>query len=148
MAKAADICPGRAQRWGHLMRRSGKGLVDSHKTLTRRGLIVGGAQAALVGALALRMRQLQIRDAEKYRMLAEENRINLQLIAPARGRIPDRLGTVQADNEPTYHITISRERAGDMPLVLKWLQPILPLTDEKVSDILAQSACHGKTCRA
>lgn len=121
------------------MRRSGKDLEESHKKLTRRGLMLGGAQAAFVAVLALRMRQLQMRDAEKYRMLAEENRINLQLISPARGRILDRFGTVLADNEPTYQITITRERAGDMSLVLKRLQFILPITDEKVADILAQA---------
>ena len=121
------------------MRRSAKDTGDRPKTVTRRALILGGAQAAFVGVLALRMRQLQIRDAEKYRMLAEENRINLQLIVPARGRILDRLGNVLADNEPTYQITITRERAGDMPLILKRLQSILPITDEEVADILAQS---------
>lgn len=125
------------------MRRSAKDLLESHKTITRRGLILGGAQAAFVGVLALRMRQLQVRDADKYRMLAEENRINLQLIAPARGRILDRSGTVLADNEPTYQITITRERAGDMQLVLKRLQSILPLTDEEVADILAESEKTG-----
>lgn len=125
------------------MRRSGKDAQESHKTLTRRGLLLGGAQAAFVAVLALRMRQLQVRDAEQYRMLAEENRINLQLIAPARGRILDRLGSVLADNEPTYQITITRERAGDMPLILKRLQSIIPITDEEVAVILAHSEKTG-----
>ena len=125
------------------MRRSGKDIEVSHKRVSRRALILGGVQASFVAVLALRMRQLQLRDAEKYRLLAEENRINLQLIAPARGRILDRSGSILADNEPTYQITITRERAGDMPLVLRRLQSILPITDEEVADILAKSEKTG-----
>ncbi len=69
---------------------------------------MGGVQAAIIGVLGLRMRQMQIRDAEQYRMLAENNRINLQLIAPVRGRILDRYGNVLADNRPTYQVHSDR----------------------------------------
>lgn len=121
------------------MRRSRSSVVDSHPILTRRALILGAGQVTLVGLLALKMRQMQIRDADQYRMMAEENRINLQMIAPARGRILDRNGIVLADNQPTYQITISRERAGDLALVLERLQTILPITDAEVAEVLAQS---------
>lgn len=121
------------------MRRSVQATEDSHKRLTRRALTFGGVQAAFVGVLGLRMRQMQIRDAEQYRLLAEENRISLQLIAPARGRVLDRLGNVLADNRPTYQVTIVRERAGDMALVLRRLQRILPITDDEITEILKNS---------
>ena len=121
------------------MRRSAQATEDSQKRITRRALVMGGAQAAFVGALGLRMRQMQIRDAEKYRLLAEENRISLQLIAPARGRVLDRFGDVLADNRPTYQVTIVRERAGDLAVVLRRLQLIMPITDSEIAEILKVS---------
>lgn len=121
------------------MRRSAQATEDSQKRITRRALVMGGAQAAFVGALGLRMRQMQIRDAEKYRLLAEENRISLQLIAPARGRVLDRFGDVLADNRQTYQVTIVRERAGDLAVVLRRLQLIMPITDSEIAEILKVS---------
>ena len=121
------------------MRRSAQATEDSQKRVTRRALVMGCAQAAFVGVLGLRMRQMQIRDAEQYRLLAEENRISLQLIAPARGRVLDRFGDVLADNRPTYQVTIVRERAGDLAVVLRRLQLILPITDSEIAEILKAS---------
>lgn len=118
------------------MRRSVQATELSQKRITRRALVMGGAQIAIIGVLGLRMRQLQIRDAKQYRMLAEDNRINLQLIAPARGRILDRFGDVLADNRPTYQVTIVREQAGDLASTLRQLQLVLPITDDDIAEIM------------
>ena len=69
-----------------------------HKLLTRRAAILGASQAILFTALAQRMYQLQIVESDRYLVLADENRINLQLLAPARGRILDRFGAALAGN--------------------------------------------------
>ena len=58
----------------------------SNAQLSRRGLIIGGLQTAFIAALAVRMRKLQVEDASEYRLLADENRINIRLIAPSRGK--------------------------------------------------------------
>ncbi len=58
----------------------------SNAKLSRRGLIIGGLQTAFIAGLAVRMRKLQVEDASEYRLLADENRINIRLIAPARGK--------------------------------------------------------------
>ena len=60
--------------------------------ITRRGLMLLGLQFGVIGALGWRMRDLQILQNEKYRLLAEENRINIRLLPPARGNILDRDG--------------------------------------------------------
>lgn len=121
------------------MSRSARAGEETQKKLTRRLFLLGGAQAAFIGVLGFRMRQMQIRDAEQYRLLAEENRISLQLIAPSSGRVPDRFGDVLAANRPTYQVTIVRERAGDLALVLRRLQFILPITDSEIAEILKTS---------
>ena len=66
----------------------------------------------VAAALTLRMRFLQVEQADRFRLLADENRINIRLIPPARGRIFDRGGAIIADNLPSYRITIIREEAA------------------------------------
>lgn len=47
---------------------------------------MGGAQLAVMGVLGLRMRELQVKQADQYRLLAEENRINIRLLPPHAAR--------------------------------------------------------------
>ena len=47
------------------------------KVLTRRAALVVGGKAVLLAALAGRLYYLQIVQADRYAMLADENRINL-----------------------------------------------------------------------
>ncbi len=83
----------------------------SYAKLSRRGLIVGGLQIAFITGLAFRMRKLQVEEASEYRLLADENRINIRLIAPSRGEVYDRNGKVIARNEQSFRITIVKEDA-------------------------------------
>jgi len=100
---------------------------EGQRRVTRRALVLGGAQVAVLGALLFRMRHLQVEQADEFRLLADENRINLQLLAPARGRIFDREGRVIAENRPAYRITIIREQAGDTEDVLARLERLVTL---------------------
>jgi penicillin-binding protein 2 len=60
------------------------------------------------------MRHMQVNEADKFRMLAEENRINIRLVPPERGMIFDRNGVLIAGNEQNYSIVVVREDAGDI----------------------------------
>ncbi len=95
--------------------------------ITRRGLMLLGIQAGVVGALSWRMRDLQILQNDRYRLLAEENRINIRLIPPARGIITDRNGLVMAGNRQNYRVIMVREQAGEPEAVLERLAEIIPL---------------------
>ena len=86
--------------------------------ITRRGLMLLGLQAGVVGALGWRMRDLQIVQNEHFALLAEENRVNIRLIPPARGRILDRAGRLMAGNRQNYRISMVREQARDPEAVL------------------------------
>ena len=77
-----------------------------------------GIQAGVIGALGWRMRDLQIVQNEHYRLLAEENRINMRLIPPARGIIFDRERRLLAGNRQNYRIVMVREQARDPEAVL------------------------------
>ena len=60
------------------------------------------------------MYYLQVMQADRYVMLADENRISIRLLAPPRGRIVDRFGVPLADNQPTYRVVLVAEQAGDI----------------------------------
>ena len=122
------------------MRRTARDTEDSARKVNRRALLMGGAMTAMVAVLAGRMRFLQVEQADQFRLLAEENRINTRLIPPARGLIQDRLGRTIAGNEQNYRVTVTREDAGDLEKVLDKLSNLLPLTAEDIDRILKESA--------
>lgn len=99
------------------------------KRLTRRSLILAGAQVGFMGLLGLRLRYLQVSQGDEYRLLAEENRINIRLLPPARGLIFDRNGVPIAENDQNYRIVMVREQAGDVRKVLDSLAQIIPLSE-------------------
>lgn len=99
------------------------------KVFTRRALILGGGQAALLGVLAGRMYYLQVVEADRYRMLAEDNRINLRLLPPPRGRVVDRFGRLIAVNKQTYQLVLVREQSPDLEETLDALAQIIDMDE-------------------
>ena len=97
------------------------------KLLTRRAALLAGAQAALTAALGARLYQLQIIEKDRYTVLADENRINLRLLAPPRGRILDRFGVTLADNGHNYRLVIVPEQAGDLDATLDALAAVIEI---------------------
>ena len=110
----------------------------SNAQLSRRGLIIGGLQTAFIAALAVRMRKLQVEDASEYRLLADENRINIRLIAPSRGEIYDRNGKVIARNEQSFRITIVKEDAGDIEQTLYSLSNLIKISQNDAKRVFEE----------
>jgi penicillin-binding protein 2 len=109
------------------VKRTQKEIEESARLIARRSVIVGGVFLGTAGALAARMRYLQVERADDFRLLAEENRVNVRLLPPARGLIFDRNGVLLAGNEQNYRITLVREDAGDVDAVLAELTRIVNL---------------------
>ena len=109
-----------------------------HKQFGRRAAILAGGQALLVACLSARLYQLQIRDADRYKVLADENRISLRLVAPPRGRILDRFGVPLADNRQDYHLVIVAEQAGDIEATLTSLARLIALNDTDRQRVLRE----------
>ncbi|MCB1363979.1 MAG: penicillin-binding protein 2 [Rhodobacteraceae bacterium] len=120
------------------MRRNPREVDGLHRRLGRRALLAGGLQLGFAGALALRMRYLQVEQADKFRLLAEENRINIRLIAPARGQIFDRNGVILAQNSPSYRVVIVREDAGDVDAVVDRLGRLIALDEDDLEKTVAE----------
>ena len=101
------------------------------KVFGRRSIILFAFQIAVIGVLGRRMRKLQIEDSERYRLLAEENRVNIRILPPTRGLIFDKNGTPLATNKQNYRIVIIREEAGDIKIVLSNLSKLIPISKDK-----------------
>ena len=99
------------------------------KSLTRRAAILAGGQVLLVSALAGRLYQLQVLEKDRYRVMADENRINLRLLVPPRGRIFDRFGVELADNRQNYRVVIVPEETADIEATLKAIGTLIDVTD-------------------
>jgi penicillin-binding protein 2 len=102
-----------------------------------------GLQLGVVAALGARMRQLQVVETERYRLLAEENRINVRLIPPARGLIFDREGRPLALNRQNYRVVMVREQAGDPAEILARLARIIPLPADRQERALKEMAARS-----
>ncbi len=122
------------------MRRTPRDTEATSRSVTRRALIMGAGMSAMVAALGARMRFLGVDQADEFRLLAEENRINIRLIPPARGLIQDRNGKLIAGNEQNYRVVITREDAGksddEVEGILNRVSHIIPLTQTELADTM------------
>lgn len=109
------------------------------KLLTRRAALLAGGQVVLGGILAARMYQLQILEKDRYTVLADENRINLRLVAPPRGRIFDRFGVTLADNRRNYRVVVVPEQAGDLEATLSALGTLIEIGDAERRRVLREA---------
>ena len=103
-----------------------------HFRTGRRGLLIGGLQLGFCGLLAWRMHHLQIEKAENFRLVADENRINLRLVPNQRGEIYDRNGVKLAGNEASYSVTVVAEDAGDLDVIFERLSKLINLSNEDI----------------
>ena len=125
------------------MRRPPKDTPETARKLTRRALVLGAAQTGVVGVIGWRLHQMQIARADEFRLLAEENRINLRLIPPARGLVLDKNGVPLAVNEQVYRIVMVREDAGDVEDALARLDALIPLDEETLARAREELARHS-----
>ncbi|MEG3180236.1 penicillin-binding protein 2 [Sphingomonas sp. LT1P40] len=104
-------------------------------SFSRRAVFLGAAQATLGLVLAGRMTWLAVYENDKYKLLAESNRVNLTLIPPRRGWIVDRRGVPIANNRTDFRVDIIPDRLEGKGRVLTTLRDLLALTPEDIARI-------------
>ena len=102
---------------------------DRSKAFSRRAVILGAGKGLLMSALAARMYYLQVMEADKYTVLAEDNRISTRLLAPPRGLILDRNGIAMAVNQHNYRVMLVAERSPSLDYTLDALAKIITIGD-------------------
>lgn len=104
---------------------------SSRSRFIRRALVLGGGKLLLLGVLGARLYQLQVIEADRYVTLAEENRISLRLVAPPRGRLLDRNGTVLAGNRENFRALLVAEQTPDIGATLATFSALVPLSESE-----------------
>ncbi|VAW41238.1 Peptidoglycan D,D-transpeptidase MrdA [hydrothermal vent metagenome] len=75
--------------------------------------------------LVSRLWYLQIQQGDKYRQLADSNRVRYVEVVPPRGNIFDRKGRAIVTNRPSFNVVMSRENRGINDELLKKMASIL-----------------------
>jgi penicillin-binding protein 2 len=104
-------------------------------TFTRRAAFVGGVQAAIGLTVAARMSYIAVADNEKYKLLAESNRVNLTIIPPRRGWFIDRFGKPIATNRSDFRVDIIPDRLAKKDETIQTLAELLALSTDDVDRI-------------
>jgi penicillin-binding protein 2 len=121
---------------------SGKEGTERGKVISRRAIMLGGGKLALLTTLVGRMYYLQVVESDKYAVLADENRINLRLLPPPRGRILDRNGVPMAVNQQNYRVLLVSEETDDLDDTLDSLSNIIAINDHERARILREAKRH------
>lgn len=108
---------------------------DKGKTLLRRTALVAVGAFFLLLMLIVRLYYLQVYQRDKYRMLADENRISTRVLIPPRGSVYDRNGVALATNEQNFQALVIAEQTPDLDTTLEHFKKIIPLTGEEEEKI-------------
>ena len=65
-----------------------------------------------MAALAGRLVQLQVLEAQRYQLLSASNQFNFRLQPPPRGRIVDRNNVEIASNRPEFRVLVLRDEVN------------------------------------
>lgn len=102
---------------------------DKGKVLIGRSLIVGIGKFVLLMIIIGRLYYLQVYQADRYKTLADENRISTRLLVPPRGLIYDRNGELIATNQQNFQALIVKEQTTDLQKTLDAFKKIMPLSE-------------------
>ncbi len=104
-------------------------------TFSRRAMFVGGVQAAVGLTVAARMSYIAVADNEKYKLLAESNRVNLTIVPPRRGWFIDRTGKPIANNRSDFRVDIIPDRLVNKEATIATLADLLSLDADEIDRI-------------
>jgi penicillin-binding protein 2 len=102
---------------------------DANVIFSRRAALMSFVGAGVLGAILFRMAQLQATNliSREYSAAADENRFDTRIIAPPRGVIYDRFGTVLAQTSKDYQVSIIQNDVEDIEGVVARVAQILGL---------------------
>ena len=103
---------------------------------SRRAFVVGAAQGAFLTLLGGRLAWLQLVEGNRYKTLAESNRINLKMMAPARGQIVDRFGVPFAINNQNFRVLVVPEQTDNLRESLEHLKSLIKIEDRAIEKVV------------
>ena len=85
--------------------------------------------------LFLRLIYLQIIQGDRYKALAERNRISERLVSPPRGYLYDRNGVKLAENRKTFHVLLIKEQADSLEKTMTHLNKLIHIEPDELARI-------------
>jgi penicillin-binding protein 2 len=107
-------------------------------TFSRRAFVLSGMQAGVAALVAGRMAYISIAENERYKLLSEENRVQMVLVPPRRGWIVDRNGQPIAINRSDYRVDLIPDQLRDPERIVPQLAQLLDLPGEEVERIFKE----------
>lgn len=105
------------------------------RLFTRRAVLLGAAKIGLFSLLFGRLYYLQVLQQDRFKTLADDNRINLRLLAPPRGQVLDRTGAPLAVNQQNYRLVLLPEQVEKLDVLLKSLGAFVTLSETDLKRI-------------
>lgn len=102
---------------------------EKSRVVERRTLVVIAFNLLAFAVIVARLYFLQVKEADKYKMLSDENRISTRFLVPPRGLIFDRNGEIIAKNEQDFQALMVAEQTPDIAETLNTFKQIVPLTE-------------------
>jgi len=109
--------------------------IQGRASFSRRALLVGAGQLTLFGAIGAKLYNLQVVQHSEYATLAKANSISERLIAPERGIITDRFGTILAGNQQHWRALFMKAQCPDPDAVLANFSQLVPLSADEMARI-------------
>jgi len=114
------------------------------KLFVGRAITLFALVVILFAILVARMLTLQIVEHETYQLRADNNRTQIQTLAPSRGMIYDRNGRLLADNQTSFSLAIVAERVEDIESLLSAIVEILSLNTQQLERIREELAKRSR----
>ena len=108
---------------------------DKGKVLLSRTMLLAFINLLLLFILVGRLYYLQVVEAQKYKTLADENRISTRMLLPVRGEIFDRNGVILASNEQSLSAFIITEQTLSVDKTLNEFKKYIDLNAKEEKKI-------------
>ena len=100
---------------------------EKSRVVERRTLVVIAFNLLAFAVIVARLYFLQVKEADKYKMMSDENRISTRFLVPPRGLIFDRNGEIIAKNEQDFQALMVAEQTPDIAETLKTFKQIVQI---------------------
>lgn len=106
------------------------------KVLGRRVIFLMLFNLLAFAMIVARLYFLQVYEADKYKVMSDENRISTRFLVPPRGVIYDRKGVIIAKNDQNFQALLVAEQTSDIHKTLYAFKQIIPLSEDEEKRIL------------
>lgn len=107
-------------------------------TISRRSFILAAGSTSLLTLLSARMFYMQVVKSDEYRLMSDQNRINLVMLSPLRGEITDCHGRILAGNRSSFKVMLDAKASRDYKASLNHLFKTLDMNEEERDRIMSK----------